>query len=165
MWKMSDINQNNVDITPELLADLKEKAEKATRGPWVRDTDGGVYSEFSEDAPITVIENDAILEGDAGYIVAANPQVVLSLIVENEDLKSEILSYQTGCRRIDCLRAKDIDRLEKEADWLAMELEKREPTCRSCRETVCTTSCGYTGPDNWREAAREAIQESVQSED
>lgn len=55
-------------------------------------------------------------------------------------------------------------RLEKEANWLAIELEKRERGCKWCEQyhNSCIPSfvpCGYKGPDNWREAARKAVEE------
>lgn len=52
--------------------------------------------------------------------------------------------------------------LEKEVDWLAMELEKRVHGCEWCGEVVCSrnySSCGYQGPDNWRKAARKVVAE------
>lgn len=60
-------------------------------------------------------------------------------------------------------KKKALQQLEKEADWLACELEKRERGCRWCPDyqTTCIPSlsaCGYRGPDNWREGAREAIR-------
>lgn len=70
-------------------------------------------------------------------------------------------SYFAGAMAEGRKRDAEIETLEKEADWLAMELEKREHGCEWCGMNNCsrhTSPCGYQGPDNWREAARKAVE-------
>lgn len=65
-----------------------------------------------------------------------------------------------------------IDQLEKEADWLACELEKKEHGCKWCDgHDTCQirlpfgSGCGYQGPDNYRDAAREATKIKTMKKD
>lgn len=56
-----------------------------------------------------------------------------------------------------------VARLEKEANWLACKLETKEHACEFCSNTDCGgiygfEKCGYQGPDNWRKAAKKAIE-------
>lgn len=123
---------DKIEITPELLAQLKEKAQKATPGDWMELCGNSVITHDYNIAAYVVRVDDA------RHIAAANPQVVLALIEE-------------------------FGRLDKEADWLAMELEKREHGCEWCGVSNCsryTSPCGYKGPDNWRNAARKAIEDA-----
>lgn len=84
-----------IEITPELLADLKDKAEKATPGPWIKDT---VFpSSVITGNPDLIIGNQAehnnifssALKCNADYIAAANPAVMLALIAKIEELQTD----------------------------------------------------------------------------
>ncbi len=80
-----------MQITPELLADLKAKAQAATPGPW----------EQHEHYPHVIVDGvlDPICEvnrspyaytdsrTDAAYISAASPDVVLALIEKIENYR------------------------------------------------------------------------------
>lgn len=121
--------------------ELKQLALKATPGPWVANQDGD-GSLCVTTKPIG--EHYIIIEpaewDDAEYMAAVNPQVILELLANYE-------------------------RLEKEADWLACQLEEKEHGCNYCDEynKECIPSlqtCGYKGPENWREAARKALEEA-----
>lgn len=91
-------------MTPDQLRELREKAEKATPGPWeTAETPG-----FGHDhAPYTVVngDNEQITEcwdntpgawkpeqneGNAAFIAAANPQTVIALLDEIERLREAL---------------------------------------------------------------------------
>lgn len=91
-------------ITPELLADLKDKAGKATPGPWIKDT--AFPSCVITGDPDLIIGNQAehnnifssALKCNADYIAAANPAVILALIARIEELQTDIKSLKNRCR-------------------------------------------------------------------
>lgn len=139
---------NQIKITPELLAELKDKAEKATPA-WL----GTGGYEIYYDKPMTRILATQCVVGyaekndDAEYIAAANPQVVLALIAK-------------------------IESLEKEADWLAAMLGNGEDCVADCAGVPCVCAMSdkaypykeeyvqtYCKPC-WREAARKAEESS-----
>lgn len=84
---------SKVEITPELLADLKTKAERVTNTQWslvggkaigVEDTfgfAGGIP------APVALTEDAR----DAEYIAAANPQTMLALIEYIQKLEAAVV--------------------------------------------------------------------------
>lgn len=85
-----------VEITPELLADLKEKAEKATQGLWQvflpKQTDGYGTCIASEDGNILLSmrgKSGNARKYNSEYIAAANPAVMLALIARIEELEKQ----------------------------------------------------------------------------
>ncbi len=86
------------NLTPEVLADLKAKALKATPGPWFADTRFGCEISGNEDGDADdygrlVITVDHVCstddskrpEDDRAYIIAAQPARVLSLLTALEE--------------------------------------------------------------------------------
>lgn len=84
-----------IEFTPELLADLKEKAEKATRGNWFVTCDNLLKTVVNcvaldrYESRITNLEDDPRSERNADFIAAANPDLILELIAKIEELESE----------------------------------------------------------------------------
>lgn len=147
---------DKIEITPELLADLKKKAEKATPGPWDICAATAAKNSFKSilihgNEQIAIVKTPRglnrhgstkdIRERDATYIAAANPQVVLALVEEIEDLRSRQKAQGVACcecqeveaelkQEIENLRQErkihrdSLKRLEKETDWLAEQLSK-----------------------------------------
>lgn len=158
---------SKVEITAELLADLKARAQKATPGPWYRN---GVQiqtaSQVSIAASLYCPEKHALktAEDDATYIAAASPDMVLALIEEIERLKED---FDAAARSAadESVKAQG---LEQQAEWLARKLFE---VCRSngcentCAGKVIRCSrlkyrlCPVDGCINsWREAARKAVE-------
>jgi hypothetical protein len=77
---------------------LREAAERATPGPWL--TDGNKISD-SEDKFYLASEMEP---KDAAFIALANPQAVLSLLDEIEQLKGTI-ECDRGAMRLEIKRA------------------------------------------------------------
>lgn len=83
------MSKTEIEITPELLADLKDKAKKATPGPYI------AYKEtFSIYAPsqkhdFIEIPHCKNREENLEYIATANPSVILALIERIEWLERE----------------------------------------------------------------------------
>lgn len=98
-----------IEITPELLAGLKDKAEKATSGPWIYD-DGCVYLTYDppnenrvhdwsrryhrfvcdfDDGEYHQYESEEEARANAHYVAAVNPAVILALIARIEELENE----------------------------------------------------------------------------
>ena len=173
---------DKIEITSELLTDLKEKAGKAMPGPWELDetpTDIATYYEiYSTDWMVADCEKDG---ASAAFIAAANPAVVLALIErierlekENEELRAnnygpEILndpqaltaSYFAGRmaegREQNAREDKLLDekeRLEKEANWLANKLVAATEMLANATgmETDDLNEAG------WRKVARETVE-------
>ncbi len=91
------------NLTPEVLADLKAKALKATPGPWFADTRFGCEISGNEDGDaddhgrlvVTVdhvcsTEDSKRPEDDRAYIIAAQPARVLSLLTALEEAEGRI---------------------------------------------------------------------------
>lgn len=87
-----------IEITPELLADLKDKAKKATQGEWKASQTKRIYGGTDwKSTPVVETEDDYLLymellensANDAEYIAAANPAVMLALIARIEELENE----------------------------------------------------------------------------
>ena len=111
---------DKIEITPELLADLKVKAGKATQGKWV-----GYYSDKgstehingavnNEDGHILLV-NKPNCENNTKYIAAANPTVILALIEHIERLEED---FDAAARSAADESVKAV-KLDEEADWLA----------------------------------------------
>ena len=165
---------SRIEISPEWLAGLKELAEKATPGPWIMGQDGEVYSEDQDDFPVDIIEGICVEQSDAAFIAAASPDVVLAMASEIERLRAENKRLLVEAHDLDSSggeMAKDCRSLEKEADWLAGNLEKAchlvGPVCfttaRTCpircnvdNESTCENATTFA----WRVAARYAVEKS-----
>lgn len=93
------MTRNN--ITSELLADLKAKAEKATPGPWcvwlVKDSSvfgATCFVRSHADPDEEWVARNVETRANGEYIAAANPDVALALIRELERLH-RIVDFQT----------------------------------------------------------------------
>ncbi len=156
-----------MQITPELLADLKAKAQAATPGPW----------EQHEHYPHVIVDGvlDPICEvnrspyaytdsrTDAAYISAASPDVVLDMVSEIERLRAENKRLLVEAHDLDSSggeMAKDYRQLEKEADWLAEQLLACTDDNRidTCRYTECGLCSNIDTVALWREAAHRAVE-------
>lgn len=162
---------DKIEITPEFMADLKAKAEKATPILWIAN-----FGNPKQDVKAAL---DAGTTSDAEYIIAANPQLVLALIWRLENL--ELMSrqwrtkfkdrgaelhikrnlFQKNKKRMMRLE-KQICKLEKEASWLADNLAERD----------CPHNCPHNCPSEeapmleecalcWRKAAKAAIADET----
>lgn len=177
------------EITHELLADLKAKAEKATPGPWnligekktiVTGSSGRLVSSSTHCMLFRPhLLDQATGTDNASFIAAANPAVVLALIEHieqlergNERLKIELHDMDSSGREMH----KDMQDLEREADWLAehgIEMcpylkaidKKDEP--RWCKAKITDEDklidCTGTRRMCWRRMAREAVNPSIPS--
>lgn len=113
---------------------IRELVVNTTSGKWV-------YAEYKNRNTIENVNGDCIAKQvyseDGKYIAAVNPAFMQALLDK-------------------------MDRLNKEADWLACQLETKEHACEYCYHPNCGgrygfEKCGYQGPDNWRTAARKAV--------
>lgn len=145
-----------IEITPELLADLKENAKKATAGPWFYGKDAEnigwqhpdsnrVYANLRNQNNtiygilVTVNYHVKSCDHTASFIAAANPTVMLALIDK-------------------------IDQLEKESDWLAKRLtEFCDPDHDDQCCALCRKNCDNVEIKEWRNAAKEALNTNGQS--
>lgn len=95
--RLLDLQSNGAHMTQDQLQDLREKAEKATPGPWAIDYRFGEASMVVLDDPgrlplaTTALyplaqNNTPRVEANAAYIAAASPDVVLGLIERVEGL-------------------------------------------------------------------------------
>lgn len=131
--------------TTESMLARRELAEKATPGPWEVDKSeitSAVYVET--DWGHLICESD---DEDAAHIAANSPGVVMADIDEILRLRAQV------------------ERLEKEADWLAEYCWKKpEAEYHPLREMRGGFYCGTCPHDHdcrkcWREAARKAVEE------
>ena len=132
---------DKIEITPELLADLKARAEKAdaiSKGQTVARCDSKEWAE---------------------YIAAAAPDVILALIADYEWLEKD---FDAAARSAADESVKAV-KLEEEADWLADTLAgiccKTDDYGCGC---VCPNTkklCEQITVNDWREAARKAVEE------
>ena len=133
------------DRTTEALLARRALAEKATPGPWIRERGFLVYGPWG-DRPVSG-EEGILNPADASHIAANSPDVVMADI-------DEILRLQA-----------QVERLEKEADWLAEYCWKKpEAEYHPVREMRGGFYCGACPHDHdcrkcWREAARKAVEE------
>lgn len=199
---------DKIEITPELLADIKAKAEKATPGPWeYREDNAAGYNIESQNDYIVYSGTDSDCECDYGcekesnaaYIAAANPAVILDLIEDYGGKQQALYGIFLLVDQLkDCLNLEadvsvegtiqgaiiqinhddtakkfEIERLEKEANWLAKQLSRQ---CQADDEIECGKSCEFVEggccnkgeyfecydviADDWREAARKAVEMS-----
>jgi hypothetical protein len=96
---------SQIEITPALLSDLRQKAEAATPGPWkVIETPRPDYSEDLRIVPCDAYGNSRgdgpigdVFGGykrpvaeNAAHIAAASPAVVLALVAEVERLRDRL---------------------------------------------------------------------------
>lgn len=132
--------------TTESLLSRRELAEKATPGPWEVDKSeitSAVYVETSWGHLIC----DSSDHGDAAHIAVSDPATVMADIDEILRLRAQV------------------ERLEKEADWLAEYCWKKpEAEYHPVREMRGGFYCGTCPHDHdcrkcWREAARKAVEE------
>lgn len=140
--------------TTESLLFRRALAEKATPGPWKSVYDYCVLPNIYDDRPANVLIADCSREHDhdkktkanALYIAANSPDVVMADIDEILRLREQV------------------ERLEKEADWLAEYCWKKpEAEYHPLREMRGGFYCGacpydYDCRKCWREAARKAVE-------
>lgn len=143
------------DRTTESLLARRELASKATPGPWKSVYDYCVLPNIYEDRPANVLIADCSREHDhdkktkanALYIAANSPDVVMDDIDEILRLRAQV------------------ERLEKEADWLAENCWKKPEAeyhpLREMRGGFFCDACPYDYDCRkcWREAARKAVEE------
>ena len=83
---------DKIELTPEKLADIKQKAEGCDPKYWVMDQHGDVMAvDFESEGTQPKIASVEFLE-DAEYIAAADPATVLALVEEIERLQEQ--NYQ-----------------------------------------------------------------------
>ena len=129
-----------IELTPALLSDLKEKAEKALPNHQIVYQDG---------------EERYIL---SSFIAATNPAVVLALIEKIERLEED---FEAAARSAADESVKAV-KLEEEADWLAKQASLMCDCIENCDECRLFSECGCNGQNSqeiWRKAAREAISQ------
>ena len=120
---------SQIEITPTLLSDLRQKAEAATEGPWkVIETPRPDYSEDLRIVPCDAYGNSRgdgpigdVFGGykrpvaeNAAHIAAANPAVVLALINQLDWQKAQHIEEIKNCIDLQ----KIIDDLKKEIEDL-----------------------------------------------
>jgi hypothetical protein len=77
---------SQIEITPALLSDLRQKAEKVEPNDYIL-TDGlAIKSESFKDLTIA----DCAFSDDAEFIAAASPAVMLALVAEIERLRDRL---------------------------------------------------------------------------
>lgn len=137
---------NEIDLSDRALRARRAIAEKATPGPWaVQIYNGGPYPGpfqiWSQSAPNAILVSISV-EGsrNCAHIAANSPDVIMADIDEILHLRAEV------------------ERLNKEADWLAERISIRDcvmgDTVENCiyKEFPCA--------ECFREAARKAVEES-----
>ena len=153
--------------TTESLLSRRALAEKATPGPWEVDKSeitSAVYVETSWGHLIC----DSSDHGDAAHIAVSDPATVMADIAEILRLRAEVEFWRQETqdvrenfeRTLQCARDKT-DRLEREADWLALVLANAGcgiPLTEYIGEAV--NGMSPPAPEHWREAARKAVETS-----
>lgn len=130
-----------MEITTELLADLKAKAEAATPGPWVTgpeecEDQRQIFAQREDDHSIhdwQIAETKyAGTATDPAYIAAVSPDVLLALIAR-------------------------VERLEREANWLARKMADSSILKVPCHQNCnwCDKACMQ---QHWRKVARKAVE-------
>lgn len=141
----------NHDRTTEALMARRELAEKATPGPWVKGiTIGRGYAVDAiwDCSGALVADTEKSVspyeESDAAHIAANSPDVVMADI-------DEILR----------LRA-DVERLEKEANWLATRLANAliDPILIDDLQALSNGLPHPPTPEMLRETARKAVEKA-----
>ena len=136
---------HNNCTTVSLLA-RRALAEKATPGPWVRKGGYLVYGPWG-DRPVS--DKEGILNpADAAHIAANDPPTVIADIDEILRLRAQV------------------ERLEKEADWLISEKIVEEWNGRfvgafnADKGGLVVYESQAVAVASWREAARKAVEEN-----
>ena len=164
------------DRTTESLLARRGLAEEATPGPWKSVYDYCVLPNIYDDRPANVLIADCSREHDhdkktkanALYIAANDPSTVIADIDEILRLRAEVKFWRQETqdvrenfeRTLQCERDKT-DRLEREADWLALVLANAGcgiPLTEYIGEAV--NGMSPPAPEHWREAARKAVETS-----
>lgn len=154
------------DRTTESLLARRDLAEKATPGPWIRERGFLVYGPW-RGRPVSGKEG-ILNPADAAHIAANSPDVVMDDIDEILRLRAEVEFWRQETqdvrenfeRTLQCERDKT-DRLEREADWLALVLANAGcgiPLTEYIGEAV--NGMSPPAPEHWREAARKAVETS-----
>lgn len=132
--------ETKIEVTPELLADLRKKAEKINYPNWYATQDGWGREVVCNKRPPFECCNVATMgpgemeDVSSSYIAAANPAVILALIHH-------------------------IEHLEKQTQWLATAqnygIDHEDPTrCPKGKEPP--QDCCSTCAECWLKAAKEA---------
>lgn len=124
--------------TTESLFARRALAEKATPGPWIRERGFLVYGPWRS-RPVSG-EEGILNPADASHIAANSPDVVMADI-------DEILRLQA-----------QVERLEKEADWLAERAGAKD--CLMADTVENCTKKGFPCIACFRTAARKAVEEN-----
>lgn len=122
-------------LSTQQLEELREKAAKATPGPWFADT-GDIISE----SRLAVIERDsdddsylvcadANINGNADFIASADPQTLTALVDEVLRLRSEGDDLYAACIEplgflIDCMGSKNLPQVASDAKDLKDKLDE-----------------------------------------
>lgn len=157
------------EISQSFLNELKELARNATPGPWEAGDDDisgkkNIYARQEDDHSIhdwhIAKVTYAGTEDDARYIAAANPKTILDLIAEIERLQARDSTQSVslcGYKEIEVDINCQLERIKKEADWLAYQLADdsiMDPPCGvDCNP--CELGCRQ---EKWIEAARKAAE-------
>lgn len=127
---------DNIEITPELLADLKAKAEKATPGPWtILDECHYLCTEPTDECPpmpVAWVSHGPGIppeqsENNEDYLMAVSPDLVLALISEIEDLRSRQTAQGVACcecQEVEVELRQEIESLRQERQILRDSLKK-----------------------------------------
>ena len=130
--------------TTESLLARRALAEKATSGPWIRERGFLVYGPW-RDRPVSGKEG-ILNPADASHIAANSPDVVMADIDEILRLRAQV------------------ERLEKEADWLISEKIVEEWNGRfvgafnADKGGLVVYESQAVAVASWREAARKAVE-------
>ncbi len=189
-----------MELTSEKLNNLKELAEKATPGNWFATCDNElmyIVNSICQDRFETRICNlgdGRDSENNSAYIAAAFPDVVLAMIERINYLESKLelavngactTAFLTALNKLpeslkDKLaeQAEAMERLEKEADWLAEysaldecplktlgwmdNPEEGKEWCDWHPDPDGNYDCSGDNVECWRRMAREAVEEQCQ---
>jgi hypothetical protein len=125
---------SQIEITPALLSDLRQKAEAATPGEWLIGYGGMAGDDYA--VIITRFWKNEICElnprsyrrENAEFITACNPAVMLALVAEVAKLKVDLLETQIqraeGVLRMFRGEQQDFTGLFSEAELIAEGLDK-----------------------------------------
>ena len=177
---------NDIDLSNDALLKHRAIAEKATPGPWESREEGqkaiddeyDVWSVVYGPERVAIVEDGPHMAANRAHIAANSPEVVMADIDEILRLRNELAA--TECREGEgdayveqlCLERDDleaqvarlegeVERLNKEADWLAERLKeacKNFNGCFSCPFYDDEGAYCIVEDKTWREAAREAVE-------
>lgn len=136
------MTENTDTLSPEVLADLKAKALKATPGEWLNSAEDSdsvpcifTLDGDADDNGRMIVHRDDICEmadtsdceANAAYIVAAQPRVFLSLLTALEEAQSGLHGVmEAGRQEIALLRAR-AEKAEQQAAALMNAINKTIP--------------------------------------